>query len=225
MDNKLITCDNCGKFFERELKQQKYNSSRYLKKFCSQKCKHSSQVKPELVANCSWCGIEFSRKQGTRNKMKFCSKSCAARSAAQTKKDSSKKTKTKMCSCERRRIRVQSIQCRLCAIEEFNALTIREAKDRWGKNFHSSLRGRARYHYSRNLSCYVCDYSLHVDIAHIKAIVDFPPEATLAEVNAPTNLVALCPNHHWELDHGSLVINLEESSILSVPTTGRLTER
>lgn len=33
---------------------------------------------------------------------------------------------------------------------------------------------------------------------------DFAPDALLAEVNTQANLIALCPNHHWEFDHGRL---------------------
>lgn len=52
--------------------------------------------------------------------------------------------------------------------------------------------------------CRVCQYAKHAEVCHIRAVADFPGEATLAEINVPENLVALCPNHHWELDHGLL---------------------
>jgi hypothetical protein len=58
----------------------------------------------------------------------------------------------------------------------------------------------------KKLECHVCGYSVHSEIAHKRGVSDFPPEATIAEINAIENLVALCPNHHWELDHSLLVL-------------------
>jgi HNH endonuclease len=43
-----------------------------------------------------------------------------------------------------------------------------------------------------------------VDVCHVRPVSDFPPSATLGEVNAPENLVALDKRCHWEFDHGHL---------------------
>lgn len=55
-------------------------------------------------------------------------------------------------------------------------------------------------------SCKICGYSIHVEVCHIKAVKGFSDAATLNEINSPTNLVGLCPNHHWEFDHNGLII-------------------
>ena len=52
--------------------------------------------------------------------------------------------------------------------------------------------------------CAKCGYSKHIEIAHIKAVSDFDDSATITEINSIDNLIALCPNHHWEYDHGML---------------------
>lgn len=52
--------------------------------------------------------------------------------------------------------------------------------------------------------CLVCDYYIHVDCAHIKAIKDFDNSCLISEINKPENLMGLCRNHHWEYDHGLL---------------------
>ena len=52
------------------------------------------------------------------------------------------------------------------------------------------------------MACAICQYATHVDIAHIRSVASFSATATIAEINAPGNLVALCPTHHWEYDHG-----------------------
>jgi predicted restriction endonuclease len=49
--------------------------------------------------------------------------------------------------------------------------------------------------------CKICLYNKHFDVCHIRDICDFPPSAPIALVNDPSNLVGLCRNHHWELDH------------------------
>lgn len=54
--------------------------------------------------------------------------------------------------------------------------------------------------------CKVCSYSNYVEVCHIKAIADFAADATIKEVNSLTNLAYLCPNHHWELDNGILIL-------------------
>lgn len=54
--------------------------------------------------------------------------------------------------------------------------------------------------------CEICGYSNHVEVAHIKAVSDFDDSTTISEINSLSNLIGLCPNHHWELDNGYLKI-------------------
>ena len=54
--------------------------------------------------------------------------------------------------------------------------------------------------------CAICGYDKHVEIAHIKAVSEFDDSATIAEINSLNNLIALCPNHHWEYDNGLITI-------------------
>ena len=53
-------------------------------------------------------------------------------------------------------------------------------------------------------SCAVCGYDKHVEVAHIKSVAEFDDSATVKEINSIDNLIGLCPNHHWEYDHGLL---------------------
>ena len=46
-----------------------------------------------------------------------------------------------------------------------------------------------------------CEYKLHVELAHIKAINSFSPKTTIGEINSLHNLTFLCRNCHWELDN------------------------
>ena len=57
---------------------------------------------------------------------------------------------------------------------------------------------------NRNPCCKICGYNKHVEVAHIKAVSEFPDSSTIGEIDSIDNLVGLCPNHHWEYDNGLL---------------------
>jgi hypothetical protein len=50
--------------------------------------------------------------------------------------------------------------------------------------------------------CEVCGYTIIVECCHIRPVKSFPPTALISEINSLSNLAALCPNHHYELDKG-----------------------
>lgn len=52
--------------------------------------------------------------------------------------------------------------------------------------------------------CVNCDYFKHAEVCHIKSIQDFVKDTPISVINSLENLVALCPNCHWEFDHGLL---------------------
>lgn len=52
--------------------------------------------------------------------------------------------------------------------------------------------------------CAICGYNKHIEIAHIKGVSEFSDDSLVSEINDINNLVALCPNHHWEFDSGQL---------------------
>lgn len=49
--------------------------------------------------------------------------------------------------------------------------------------------------------CSKCGYDKHFEVCHIKPISSFSPDTLLIEINDVSNLIALCPNCHWEFDH------------------------
>lgn len=71
---------------------------------------------------------------------------------------------------------------------------IRKAAEKTFKNAHLELK------------CAICGYDKHIEIAHIKAVSDFDDDVTIEEINSLDNLIALCPNHHWEYDHKILTL-------------------
>jgi hypothetical protein len=74
---------------------------------------------------------------------------------------------------------------------------------------NSTLRKHSRKVYivsDQPQECKVCGYSKHFEICHIRPIKDFPNTTKVVEINAISNLVALCPTHHWEFDEGLVSI-------------------
>lgn len=69
-------------------------------------------------------------------------------------------------------------------------------------NLHTSVRGRAREKIlTLGLNfCMMCGYDKAVHACHIREIIDFSDSATIGQINSVQNLLALCPNHHNELD-------------------------
>ena len=53
--------------------------------------------------------------------------------------------------------------------------------------------------------CSKCGYTNHVEACHLKPIADFIDDSTLSEINDVSNLMFLCPNHHWEHDFMKVV--------------------
>jgi hypothetical protein len=56
---------------------------------------------------------------------------------------------------------------------------------------------RARVLGKYGIACVICGYSAHVEAAHLK------PKHLVSD-DRTENGAPLCPNHHWELDHGKL---------------------
>ena len=53
-------------------------------------------------------------------------------------------------------------------------------------------------------SCQHCNYNIHVELCHIKSITSFSEDTPVGVVNCSDNILVLCRNCHWELDHGHL---------------------
>ena len=139
---------------------------------------------------------------------KFCSTKCSA-----TYNNKLRGGPPVFCKCGKR-ISCNTKFCSPCqklnSIEEYGEKIIGEFRKlpAIAKNRYVLVRGHAdRVMKHNNLKvnyCLLCDYKNHVQLCHIKDIGDFPDSAKLKEINNPDNLVYLCPNHHWDLDHDFL---------------------
>lgn len=141
------------------------------------------------------------------SKQKFCSTLCRNRCNVKKWTDTHKKT----CPKCKKLIRPESETCAKCCHEIYIAdLTLGEYNEKY-KGKHPSwknaeIRNAAR-RWNRHLRgslCKNCGYDKHTEFCHIQPITSFPATATLKEINKESNLVMLCPNCHWEFDHGFL---------------------
>lgn len=158
---------------------------------------------------CHHCGKET-------NNPKFCSRSCSASSANSMKpKRNRKEPNCQKCLNPLPTNRRYPL-CASCATgKNIELQTLGEVKERAKYQKTSQIRAAARNKYFRNTSnrfCLLCGYEKHIEICHIKAIEAFSDATLVQVINDLKNLVALCPNCHWEFDHGLLTIPLSVSN-------------
>lgn len=78
------------------------------------------------------------------------------------------------------------------------------SKSKYWVGWRNLVQAHARKVFNRSdkpKECQICGYNLTYEVAHIKPVSSFDGDATVAEINDIDNLIALCPNHHWEYDH------------------------
>ena len=137
--------------------------------------------------------------------LKFCSQSCAAKHNNNIRKVTRKGYRHKeerTCSeCGEVHIGDRTDKCWPCVL----AYRLKLAMRTKGNSLKRNIRGNAKqYVKDRPQECVNCKFDLFVEICHIRPIADFPDSAFLTEINHPDNLILLCPNCHWMLDHNML---------------------
>ena len=156
---------------------------------------------------CLQCGKE------TKN-LKFCSRSCSA-------SYNNRRRKKQKYYCEKCGQLIGEGQnfsrrkfCNKCNPNnvDWNNITLKQVKEKRKYQPHSRIRDLARkkaLQYNRFYQCSNCGYNKHVEVCHIKSIDSFNEDSCIGEINSLSNLVGLCPNCHWEFDHGLLPFNPE----------------
>ncbi len=139
---------------------------------------------------------------------KFCSSSCAARYNNRVfPKCKKQQYFCIICGSETRYRRSYCVDCDPTKPKDFSDVTIREIRSRARYQANAWIRKLARRAYlgsEKPKHCSRCGYSKHIEICHVRPIQDFPADTPMSKVNELDNLIALCPNCHWELDHGLL---------------------
>ena len=140
-------------------------------------------------------------KSKTKNP-RFCSRSC---SATFTNKQVPKRKKVYStcieCGCQVDRRRKYCDDC----LNPDMTLAELVVHDHHRSSAFAKVRGRARntQYFKEAKCCEKCGYDKHVECCHIRPISDFPETAMISEINSEENLMALCPNCHWEYDHAN----------------------
>ncbi len=159
------------------------------KRFCNRNCsaKYNNRLFPKKKKTANIVNATVSNITNTtvsENKCKLCDLNV-------------KKSSTYCISC-----------CKNRGISDKTKKELFELRKNW-QSAASSIRKQARVIYAKaslTMKCKLCGYDKHVQICHIKSVSDFCDSAQISEINALENLVALCPNHHWEFDSGLISV-------------------
>jgi HNH endonuclease len=140
---------------------------------------------------------------------KYCSRSCANRINGRLYPSRKRLLRScKHCGTELHTRRTTCDHCNPSLID-WQTVPLHQLKAKALQQYAAQIRSLARGAYrksNRPKACAVCGYDAHYEVCHIRPINDFLPTDFVAVVNELGNLVALCPNHHWEFDHGKLSI-------------------
>lgn len=181
----------------------------------------------------NFCDRDCANKYFQINPWKTCKQCRAEKSIENFNNDSSaldgKNSKCKICISSNHQKRNKRL-CDFCKINYISKIGAKMCKPCRGKertekaismklselsqsNKHpDTIRAFARsMHGDIFTECFECEYNEHVDVCHIKDIYLFDLNSTIKEVNALSNLVALCKTHHWEFDQGYKIEGLDSS--------------
>ena len=140
---------------------------------------------------------------------RFCSRPCAARNYNRNR------IKKKTCQACEAKISWQKTYCDDCKAQgcrkTVNGIltdncTLREViyTHHHKSSAFALVRTRARAKAKNNgmTACAICGYNKHVEVSHRKPISEYDLDTLVSEINSLSNIWPLCPNHHWEFDHG-----------------------
>lgn len=147
---------------------------------------------------CGYCSKPLTKGYQT----KYCSSSCAA------KINNHKRFNYKIRTCPKcgKYKCVPALICRDCKKkEDFKRRSSRMLRDIERKGYQGSQRWtEVRSHARRVMElfkiekkCSKCNWIYHLEVCHKKSISDFSLDILLSVVNDISNLMYLCPNHHW----------------------------
>ncbi len=174
--NRCLYCD--------EVIMVKENASVWdaqIKKYCNSSCqnKHLNPLRRQKTAVCKSCGKTYERYR-TKGGVWSCSKNCP--------------------DCQKlgygRTI-------------EFMHKNKAQVYNEYSSTYsaRNAIAQNAQVVYKNNggtCCCHLCYYDKHIEICHIKPVSEFDHLALMQEINIISNLIGLCPNCHWEFDHGAL---------------------
>lgn len=184
----------------RETKIKKFCSRSYAAKFNNQGVVHNTQGPKSIINECSDDEIieafnssqnitEFSKKLGYKGKMDVSNFAVRKR-------------------LQELNLNVEDLKLTV----DISSLTKGQLFDRYKQwqTARSAIAKMARQVFNNSnkpKKCIICGYDKHYEVAHIKAVSDFDDNVLISDINDVNNLIALCPNHHWEYDNDVLNIS------------------
>ena len=201
--NNANLCLYCSKII-RVGKGQKVSEVR-AKKFCNRTCaatyNNNKRIPQNRVYVCQRCRKEFPRKRSKTTGLLL--------------------AKRKYCEMCTKLLKAKAILERHGLENDspiFGERTKEQVyKDRNYTTARNAIARHARIVYLDNTQkpkCEICGYNLHVETAHKIPVAKFPKGALIKEINHISNLVGLCPNHHWEYDNN--LVNLNNRSLVQI---------
>lgn len=164
-----------------------------------------------ISGHCKNCGVVVERRESQVKRSKggnmFCSRRCAV---TYNNKIYKKRKKINICSvCKTPIAHRRQKYCRTCNPNyvDWSSKRLIDVHNARTYQLNSRIRARARRIYIKTTEpkqCIICGYSKHFHVCHIKPIHEFSPDTFISEINKTSNLIALCPTHHWELDNSAL---------------------
>ena len=139
------------------------------------------------------------------NNPKFCSLRCAA--VVNGRKHPKRKLEGRCVVCQSP-ISASRKFCKGCYSKDVTLEQATYDRNGYKPNAYALVRVRARAKIKKLgwTKCMKCGYDIHVEAAHVRPISEFSEDTLLSVINDESNLLALCPNHHWEFDHGLLKV-------------------
>lgn len=192
---------------------EKYNQKPNKCKFCNQDIlakedSRLSDIKRKQFCNSS-CAASYNNKKNPKRKAVTQGECLNCKTIIEFEYNKNKQTykKRQYCNACLDAIKIENLtKHKNNKLIKYMSKTKGEIKQEL-KNPFSALRNQARRIYNnsdRPKICSICGYKNHIEIAHKKGIAKFDDNAKISEINNIDNLIALCPNHHWEFDNGLL---------------------
>ena len=200
---KRICSKSCAAYYgnalrnQRELSIQKYNANPKICENCNEVIKLKNGIAPTKLKDQRFCSSRCAGKFNNRIRL--------SDPAKKSYKPAPICMRCNINKCHERQKSTYNKLCLECYIADREKLgnTLKKDKDR------AQIGGHARMILTRacpDKICLLCKYEKHVECCHIRPICDFPGDTPISVINDVDNLRWLCPNCHWEFDHGIIPI-------------------
>jgi hypothetical protein len=202
-------CEYCGKVIE--VKEGQKPCEVKIKKFCDRSCRTSSINRGQDRHKRSRKRKPYDGSKITKNSIEMCERcGVPVQQTPYPEKRGKLFWRKRFCGRCRKQVRTE-IGYRyngdhLLDLENMTKKQVREATSTY-QAYRTAVQKHAKRVYEqsgRSLECSICKFLDGIQVCHRRSVADFPDYALIKEINAIENLVALCPNHHWLLDHNKL---------------------